>query len=767
MAGESTSVHTDSVRPGGPSAADLIDQLMHFEGPPAAFLAQLLAVQCRLARTTGAVVLGPGPDGTGQVLAMAPPLAEGQNPPPWVGAVASAAQNAATQGVTVVKPLRGASDMYGQPAGRHVIVIPVRRGGQAAGAVAGYLIETGQPDALAAAQERLELTISLLSLYEARLTLQARQGDLGRLRMAAEVLSTVNEHDDFAGAAMTLCNEVTTRWGCDRTSLGFLKGRYVHLKALSNTEKFSRKMKLVQDIEGAMEECLDQDVEVVHPAAQQATFVSRAAADLGGRHGPTSVLSLPLRREGKPVAVLTVERPAEKPFELAEAEALRLTCDLCTPRVAALHARDRWFGARAAAGVRKGLALLLGAKHTWIKLIILAVIGAAVFLTFAEGDYNAEAPFELQAVSSRVVNAPFKGRLDKAYVEPDDPIVGTGDRAPNWLLDPKHVTDAAALAEAIATGAEQGAQPSKHIAALLTQAGEGGLRHKLNVLLAGETFAPPLWGYAENPWRQITLTARQKDLLDQRAKAPLAAARLAELNRSLLAAAYPAYVKPGPTVLATLKTDELRMQLASKRAELAGHVKQKQAAQAAVEDPTQRGKQADVEIAQAKIEEVTADINLLELYITNAVIVSAIDGYVAQGDLKRQLGAPVEEGDVLFEIVGSKEMRGELSVPEDLIADVREAQARAEARDKTAGGEMAATAMPESRFAFEIERINPVAEVVDQKNVFKVRVCIKDLPSVLRSPGMKGVARIRIDRRSYGYIYTRKLINWIRMKFWL
>ena len=271
------------------------------------------------------------------------------------------------------------------------------------------------------------------------------------------------------------------------------------------------------------------------------------------------------------------------------------------------------------------------------------------------------------------------------------------------------------------------------------------------------------------PWREITLTERQKDLLARRAETTLPPARLIELNRSLLAAAYPDYVKPGPTVLATLKTDELRMQLASKRAKLAGHVKQKQAARAAVEDPDprKRGKQADVDIAQANIDEVTADIQLLELYISKAVIVSDIDGYLADGDLKRQLHPPVEEGDVLFKVVSNDEIRAEISVPEDLIADVREVLAHARGEGKSAGGEMAATAKPETRFAFEIERINPVAEVVEQKNVFKVRAGIKDLPDGLRTPGLKGVARIRIDRRSYGRIYTRKLINWIRMKFWL
>ena len=880
MAGDSTSVHPGSPRSGGASAADLIDDLMHFDGPPEAFLANLLAVQCRLVRAAHAVVLGPGPGGKGEILAIHPHPGEGESAPPWVGAVLDAAQNASTDGTTVVKPLRGANDMYGQPATSHAIVVPLRRGGQNAGAVAGYLLETSKRPVLTAAQEKLELTVCLLGLYEARLTLQRRQGDLGRLRMAAEVLTSINEHDDFAGAAMTFCNESASRWQCDRVSLGFLKGRYVQLKALSNTEKFSRKMKLVQDIEGTMEECLDQDVEVIHPANQHATFVSRAAAELSGRHGPTSVLSLPLRRADKPAAVLTLERPADKPFALGEAEALRLTCDLCTPRLASLYASDRWIGARAVGGVRKGLAFMLGAKHTWIKLIILLILGGVVFLTFAEGDYEAEAPFELQAVRTQVVPALFDGRIDRAYVEPDDPVIGAGGLRRSWLLAPTHIRDAAGLARTIAEQASADVQPGKHISVLLAEAGGDDLREKLNFLLADQKFyaseawsgaeltvrqkalladrsegdlpaaaltelnrslldaaypqyvAPgptvlatlkrPSWllapthikdatglartiskqasanaqpgkhispllakadgddlreklnglladpaFYTSEAWSGVELTARQEDLLADRSGNDLPPTRATELNRSLLAAAYPQYVARGPTVLATLKTDELEMELATRLAERTGYVLQQDAARNAVEDKTQRGTQADVEIAQAKIDQVTAQIDLLEFRISQAVIVSAIDGYVAQGDLKRQLGAPVKKGDVLFEVISNEAMRAELAVPEDLIADVREAEARAKNNKEVVRGELAATARPESRVAFELERIIPVAEVVDQKNVFTVRVRVIDLPDVLKRPGVAGVARIHIGRRSYGYIYTRRLINWVRMKFWL
>ena len=101
-----------------------------------------------------------------------------------------------------------------------------------------------------------------------RLTLQHRQFDLQPAAHGdGDARRPSTSTDRFAGAAMTFCNEIAARWQADRVGLGFLKGRYVQLKALSHTEKFSRKMKLVQDIEAAMEECLDQDVEIIYPPA--------------------------------------------------------------------------------------------------------------------------------------------------------------------------------------------------------------------------------------------------------------------------------------------------------------------------------------------------------------------------------------------------------------------------------------------------------------------------------------------------------------------
>lgn len=406
----------------GPSMADLIDRLSRFDGPPDAFLTNLLAVQCYLAAAGGGAILRLNPQQSVEVLAIYPQLPQGQTAPVWLAQAVEFVPNVLSAAVTVIRPLQTGEDLYGAPPRQHLIMVPIRGGGNVRGA-ACFLVDTADQATLAVCRERLELTVSLLSLYEMRLTLQRRQVDMNRLRLSIDLLAAVNEHERFAAAAMALCNELASRLGCERVSLGFLKGQYVHLRAQSHTEKFSRKMKVVQDIEAAMEECLDQDVEVVHPASPEATFVARSTKNLAIQHGPTAVLSLPLRRAGEAVGVLTLERVVDRPFLIEEVESLRLVGDLATARMINLHEHDRWFGARMAGAARKGAAFMVGTKHTWAKLLGLGIAGLIVFMIFAKGDYQAEAPFVLESTAQQALPSPFDARLKDVFVHPGSIVV--------------------------------------------------------------------------------------------------------------------------------------------------------------------------------------------------------------------------------------------------------------------------------------------------------------------------------------------------------
>ena len=238
-----------------------------------------------------------------------------------------------------------------------------------------------------------------------------------------EVTTAVNEHDRFKGAAMAFCNEIASRWHFSRVSLGFLRGKYVKAGAISHTEKFARKMKLVQDIEASMEECLDQDIELVYPPADNATYVSRITKELAIRSGHVFIISMPLRRDGNVIGVLTAELEQGPAPEINELEALRLTAELCTPRLANLHEHDQWFGAQLMANSRKGVSVLLGAKYTWIKLIAVLVTCVILFSCLVKGDYEVSAPFVIEPVQQRVISAPYDEILDDVLVRPGDPVV--------------------------------------------------------------------------------------------------------------------------------------------------------------------------------------------------------------------------------------------------------------------------------------------------------------------------------------------------------
>ena len=617
------------MRQAAPTAADLVERLVAFEGPPQEFLRYLLAVQCRLSAAEAGVILRPG-EGELQVVTIFPPPEPPDQVPDWVSQAAEGAVKVLASGKSIVAPLHGSTDLYGADPRNFLIILPIKYTGRSeVRGASAFLVDSRDGRDLRASQERLELASPLLSLYEMQLMLQRRQMDMRRLRDSLEVISALNRHDRFTAAALTLCNEFAARWQASRVSLGFLHGRGVRLKAISHTENFSRKMQLVQDMEAAMEECLDQDVEIIFPSAVEATYVSRAASRLSDRHGPSSICSFPLRHGGEVKGVLTVERPRESEFEAEGLEAMRLSADLATARTVNLHDQDRWFGAKAAAGIKRAAAAAVGPKHTWAKLIVLAVLGLTCFLIFAKGEYTVQAPTTLLAASQHIVPAPFEGRLEEVLVDQNDPV-----------------------------------------------------------------------------------TKGQ--------------------------------------VLARLDASDLKTKLAGSRASLLAKEK-------ARDDARYNNNVNEGEKLEAEAQEVRKEIQLLEEQIAQASLTAPCEGTIVKGDLKQRIGGPVQLGEALFEICRPEELRGELQVDE---RDIHEVQAGQK-------GEFAAIANPAKRVPLEVISITPSAEVVESKNIFKVRVELRAKPDRGMIPGVQGVSHVSIGRRHFAWIWAHRAVNWVRLKLWI
>jgi len=608
--------------------ADLLERLKQPNADPTQFLTDLLAAQCFLGQADCGAVLRTGQNNNVEVLALYPPLKRDASAPDWLTRSAGFARDALSSDTIFVKSLDESAQHGGQATQSHIVIVPLSLA-NIGKAIAAFIVRTKDKTALEASSQKLQLSIVLLGSSGMKSTQQNWQDSSKRLQRAMETLSAVNRQEKFTSAAMTFCNEVASQWQCERVSVGFLKGRYVQLKAMSHTESFSRKMQVVQDIEAAMEECLDQDVEILSPAPKEATYVSRAADKLSERYGPLNILSFPLRWNGEVLAVLTLERPADKAFGPDEIETIRLACELCIPRLVNLYEYGRWIGATIAIKARNSLAGLVGPKHTWIKLIAILCFCAILFLIFARGQFRPDSPFVLEATYQQVVPAPFDGYIKHVDVEVGDMVEG------------------------------------------------------------------------------------------------------------------------GSSILGGLDTAELRLSLAAAKAEKASYLKQ---ASAAMRD----SETAQAQIAQANADKVQAQIELLEYKISQSNLVSPIGGVVVKGDLKRQIGAPVKVGDVLFEVCPLESLRAQLMVPEDEIYDIKIGQE----------GYLATASYPGHRIKFEVERINPIAEVVNQRNIFKVRVQLLETHSWMR-PGMEGVAKVSVGKRRYVWIWTRKIVNWVRMKLWL
>ncbi len=603
----------------------LIEQFHKLDVGPGQFLQNLLAAQCFLGQADGGAILRITQGQNVNVLALYPQLKKNASDPQWLTKSLRHAHEAHASGKAILEPLE---ESFNGSVKSHILMIPMTIA-DIGKTVAAFLITTEDKTTLEESSQKLQLSTGLLNYSQMRPAQQNWKQNCLRLQQAMVTLSAVNRQNKFKDTAMAFCNEVASQWQCERVSIGFLKGRYVQLKAMSHTEDFSRKMKVVQDIESVMEECLDQDIEVINPASRDSTYISRAADSLSKSYGPLAILSLPLRQDGEVVGVLTLERQIEKIFTVDEVETIRLACELCTARVFGLYESDRWIGATIAVRSRKFLASIVGPKYTWLKVAMFFLFAGILFLIFGKGQYRSEAPFELEATIQQVIPAPFDGYIESVEVE-------VGDE-----------------------------------------------------------------------------------------------------------------VEAGKSVLANLDTADLVLELAKAQADKLGFQKQASAAMS-------EGKTAESQIAKERIAKTSAQIELLEYKIGQASLISPISGVVVEGDLKRQIGAPVKVGDILFEVCPLEFLRAELFVPEDQIKDIEEGQQ----------GELATASYPGRRIKFIVERINPIAEVENERNIFKVRVQLLDTYSWMR-PGMEGIAKVSIGERRYIWIWSRKVVNWVRMKFWL
>ena len=174
-------------------------------------------------------------------------------------------------------------------------------------------------------------------------------------------------------------------------------------------------------------------------------------------------------------------------------------------------------------------------------------------------------------------------------------------------------------------------------------------------------------------------------------------------------------------------------------------------------DATAQYDRSKASVLAAQIEQADANIALVDEQLERLKGVAPFDGMVVSGDLSQSLGAPLERGDILFEVAPLNAYRLILKVEERDIAEIKVGQE----------GQLVLTGMPTQKIPIVVNKVTPVATAEEGVNYFRVDAQLTDeAPLALLRPGMEGVGKITVDERKLIWIWTYKIRYWFRMLFW-
>ncbi len=214
------------------------------------------------------------------------------------------------------------------------------------------------------------------------------------------------------------------------------------------------------------------------------------------------------------------------------------------------------------------------------------------------------------------------------------------------------------------------------------------------------------------------------------------------------------FVQPGDRVQQgqpLVELDDRDLQIEKRKLE--SEIKQHQSSYSAALASRDRAKMA---IANAKIAETKAYLDLVDQQLSRIHLTAPFTGIVIDGDLTQSLGAPVKTGDTLLTLAPVNDYR--------VITEISERDIRF--IDSGEQGELMLSANPGERLPIVIEKINPMAKVIDGQNSFEARAQVSPEHHLGLRPGLVGYARIRVDERPLLWVMGRESLAWLKLQIW-
>ncbi|TNG00393.1 MAG: HlyD family efflux transporter periplasmic adaptor subunit [Gammaproteobacteria bacterium] len=248
-----------------------------------------------------------------------------------------------------------------------------------------------------------------------------------RLVTVLELIATSLQHERFQAAATAVVTELATIFGCERVSIGFLKGGQIKISALSHSASFAKKANLIRHIEAVMEEAADQLATVLFPPRKDSIFqLTRAHEELLRQHGAGSICTIPLTAGSTVLGAIALELPTDKEFDEHTVDLCEHAALLLGPMLDIKRKEDRWLVRKAWDSLLDYWRKLVGPRHATLKFVTSVFVLVITFFSVVDSDYRITADASLEGKIQRAITAAMQGYIVSAHARAGD-IVRKGE----------------------------------------------------------------------------------------------------------------------------------------------------------------------------------------------------------------------------------------------------------------------------------------------------------------------------------------------------
>lgn len=208
-------------------------------------------------------------------------------------------------------------------------------------------------------------------------------------------------------------------------------------------------------------------------------------------------------------------------------------------------------------------------------------------------------------------------------------------------------------------------------------------------------------------------------------------------------------VKAGE-VLFGMATRELLLERAGILADIAQYSREAEKRRSANQLP-------EMLIAEAQMTQAAAKLKQVDYRLANAQAQSPIDGIVIEGEPGKSLGSAVRRGEVVVKVAALNQLYVEAAVNQRDLSRIE------------VGQSVRLTLLADTGHTYRLKltRVVPASNVKDGENTFPARLeTLTPAPDWWR-PGMSGVAKIEVGWRPLIWIATHRLVDYLRLAFWI